>query len=387
LDRAQGVKDGSPAGDLSERAPPARRRSFLRRHAAKLTLSLAVACGLVYSIQRGGLKLIPKGADFQTVRWWILPIYAAAFVTLTWFRSTRWRFLLGAGTGLTKRRLFAISIVGFTAILLLPFRIGELVRPYLARTPAAEAARGPRRITMAMATSSIMAERVIDGLYLSLVLAASLVLVPTIHPLPEKVVGLPITVGQVRGYAYSILGLFSCLFVGVAAFYWMRSWAHALTLKLVGLVSRPIAEKVAGTFEQLADGLHVFGSRTRAVGFLFETTIYWGLSALGLGLLAWGSGVVHADGSVGNFGEACALLGMLGCAVMLPGPPGLLGVFQAGLYAGMVMYYPTVVVTGPGASFVFLTYAMQVVCQLAMTVWAISAVGIDVGRTALDALD
>ena len=130
-----------------------------------------------------------------------------------------------------------------------------------------------------------------------------------------------------RRYAYSILGLFSCLFVGVAAFYWMRTWAHALTLKARrARVAADLAEKVAGTFgAQLADGLHVFGSRTHALGFLFETTIYWGLSALGLGLLAWGSGVVHADGSVGSFGEACALLsGWLGCAVMLPraaGPP------------------------------------------------------------------
>jgi hypothetical protein len=381
------VKDGPLGARAGDPLPSQERQSFLRRHAVKLTASLVVGCALVYSIQKGGLKFIPRGADFQAVRWWTLPIYACGFVTLTWFRSTRWRFLLGAGTALTKRRLFAISLVGFTSILLLPFRIGELVRPYLARTPAAEASRGTRKITMAMATSSIMAERVIDGLYLSLVLAASLLLVPTIHPLPEKIVGLPITVAQVRGYAYSILGLFSALFAGVAAFYWTRTWAHVLTLKLVGLVSRRIAEKVAGTFEQLADGLHVFGSRTHALGFLFETTIYWGLSALGLWLLAWGSGVLHADGSAGTFGEACALLGMLGCAVMLPGPPGLLGVFQAGLYAGMVMYYPTAVVTGPGASFVFLTYATQVTCQLAMTVWAISALGVDVGRSALDALD
>jgi len=42
----------------------------------------------------------------------------------------------------------------------------------------------------------------------------------------------------------------------------------------------------------------------------------------------------------------------------------MLGVFQAGIYAGMTMFYPTRVVVGPGAAYVFLMYASQVVFQL-----------------------
>jgi len=41
-----------------------------------------------------------------------------------------------------------------------------------------------------------------------------------------------------------------------------------------------------------------------------------------------------------------------------------LGVFQAGIYAAMTMFYPTNVVVGAGAAYVFLLYACQVVCQL-----------------------
>ena len=86
----------------------------------------------------------------------------------------------------------------------------------------------------------------------------------------------------------------------------------------------------------------------------------------GMWILAWGCGVVHADGSPIVFGEACALMGMLGCAILIPGPPGMLGVFQAGIYAGMTMYFPTDIVTGPGAAYVFLMYATQVVLTLAL---------------------
>ena len=75
-------------------------------------------------------------------------------------------------------------------------------------------------------------------------------------------------------------------------------------------------------------------------------------------------------------------MGMLGCAILIPGPPGLLGVFQAGIYAGMTMYYPTSVVVGAGAAYVFLIYASQVVFQLAS-----GGVGLLTERGGLKALE
>jgi hypothetical protein len=349
--------------------------AFVRRHAVKLVASVAIACGLVYSIHKGGLKLVPEGGDFHALRWWAPPLYVGLCVAVTWYRSIRWRFLLRSVAEVPKRRLFAVSIMGFTAILLLPFRIGEIARPYLIRTRKEDTRPGERPITITTATSSIVAERVIDGLYLSIVLALALALVPTIHPLPERVGAIPISVHQVRMYGYGILGLFCVLFAIIAIFYFARSWAHRTTLRVVGMVSRGVAERLAAVFEKLADGLHIFGRGPDAQGFFVETTLYWGLTAVGLWLLAWGCGVVHADGSPGTFGEACGLMGMLGCSIMLPGPPGLLGTFQAGLYAGMAMYYPTAIVTGAGAAFVFLTYALQVITQLALTVWALYGLG------------
>jgi len=182
--------------------------------------------------------------------------------------------------------------------------------------------------------------------------------------LPDTVVGIPVSVQHVRYSGYLMLVLFCALFMTIAVFYFARSWAHRTTLAIVGKVSRSLAMRLATTAEKFADGLHVLGNGRDAAGFLFETTLYWLSNACGMWLLAWGSGVIHADGSSPTFGETCALMGMLGCAIFIPGPPGMLGVFQAGLYAGMTMYYPTHVVTGPGAAFVFLLYASQVVFQL-----------------------
>lgn len=328
-------------------------KGFVRRHAAKLVASAVITAGIVFTLQKGGLTLVPEGGDFHHVRWWTLPVYVLTLVSMSYFRAVRWRFLLRSFADVSRRRVLAVSWIGFAAILLMPFRIGEIVRPYMIRDKG--------KVSMSSATGTVMAERVVDGLFLSIVLALALVFVPTIQPLPEKVVGLPISVQQVRASGFVMLGVFTTAFATIAVFYFARAWAHKLTLAVFGLVSKSLAEKLAGMAEKLAAGLHFLGRGRDAGGFLFETAMYWGLNALGMWVLAWGCGVVHADGSAITFGEACALMGMLGCTILIPGPPGLLGVFQAGIYAGMTMYFPLHVVTGAGSAYVFLLYGIQLV--------------------------
>jgi hypothetical protein len=348
---------------------------FFKRHRGKLVASLLITLGIWLAMRKGGLKIVPEGGDFAQVKWWVVAGYPLTLALMTWFRSVRWRFLLRGVAEVPKKRLLSVSLVGFAAILLMPFRIGEFVRPYLVRTPPeVRGGRGGKRIeprpmgdkpiTMTAATSSVVAERIIDGLYLSVVLALALVFVPTVQPLPDKVVGIPVSVHQVRMSGYAMLGLFCVAFATIAVFYFARSWAHRTTLSVLGKVSMPLAEKLATMAEKFADGLHVFGRGRDALGFFVETTLYWLFNALGMWWLAWGCGVVHVDGSAPSFGEACAMMGMLGCAIIIPGPPGMLGVFQAGIYAAMTMYYPTSVVVRAGAAYVFLLYASQVVFQL-----------------------
>ncbi len=368
----------------TDKAPP---QGFFRRHALKLGASFFITAGIVFTIRKGGLKFVPEGGDFQHVRPWTVLVYVLSLFAVAWFRSVRWRFLLRSIAEVPRRRLFAVSMVGFAAILLLPFRIGEMVRPYMIRTAPGERerlldGRPGRPITLTAATSSVVAERIVDGLYLSVVLVLSLIFVPTIVPLPERVVGLPVSVHDVRMSGYAMFGLFLVAFTTIAVFYFARAWAHRATLAVIGKVSMKLAERLALMAEQLAEGLHVFGRGRDAFGFFLETTIYWAANVGGMWLLAWGCGVTHADGSAPTFGEACALMGMLGCAILIPGPPGMLGVFQAGIYAGMTMFYPTNIVLGAGAAYVFLMYASQCVLQVLL-----GGAGLALERGALRALE
>jgi glycosyltransferase 2 family protein len=327
---------------------------FLARHKTKLVLSAVITALIIYTLQKGGLSLVPQKKDFDAVNWWLVAAYPIPLIAMSYFRAVRWRFLLRPiAPNLPRRRLLAVSWIGFAAILLLPFRLGEFVRPVMIREKGV--------LSGSAATGTVVAERVVDGLFLSLVLAIALITVPHIEPLPEQVVGLPIKVAVVRQSGFLLLGLFAIAFVVIAVYYFARSWAHRVTLAVFGIVSKRLGEKLAGVAERLADGLHFFRQGRDAFGFLVESSLYWGLNAIGMWMLAYGCGVVHADGSAITFGETCAIMGMLGITILVPGPPGLLGTFHAGIYAGMTMYFPTSVVVGAGSAYVFLLYGTQLV--------------------------
>ena len=336
------------------------RRGFVRRNAGKLALSAIITGAILWGLHAIGLKLWPTGVTFAHVKWWTVPAYFVLLAARSWFRATRWRFLLRkVNDTLPTVRLLSISWIGFAAILLFPFRLGEFVRPMLLREKG--------KVSGTAATGSVVAERVVDGLYLSIVLAIALIFVPHIEPMPETDIDLPgggkvVISGQhIRASGFLMLAIFVVAFVVIAVFYFARSFAHKMTLMVFGIVSKKLAERLAQIPEKLADGLHFLGSGRDGLGFFLETSAYWIFNAGGMWLLAWGCGLAHADGSSITFGESCAMMGMLGIAVLIPGPPGLLGTFQAGIYAGMVMYFPIDVAKQNGASYVFLLYASQVV--------------------------
>jgi len=339
-------------------APPP---TFLRRHAGKLVASAIITCGIVYTLRKSGLPLLPAPACFAHVRWWTIPAYVATLIGMSYFRAVRWRFLLRSFADIPKKRILAVSWIGFAAIMLMPFRIGEVVRPYMIRHPGREARDGKivGKVSATAATGTVLAERIVDGLYLSVVLALALLFVPMMSPTPYTVVGLPVTIAQVRAYGYTMLGVFAVAFATIAVFYFARDLARRLTLAVFGIVSKKLAEKLANTAAKLADGLHFLGRARDAGPFLAETTLYWGLNALGMWLLAWGSGLPGI-----TFGESCALMGMLGVTILIPGPPGLVGIFQTGIYCGLSMYFAPEIVLQQGAAFTFLLFIIQFAWQV-----------------------
>jgi hypothetical protein len=349
--------------------------SFLRRNGLKLALSALITVGMLVALKKGGLTFLPDASCFAHVRWWTIPVYFATLFILTWFRAVRWRFLLRSFADVPKRRLLSVSCIGFAAILLTPFRIGEFVRPYMVRTKGTVDAQGRTvgAVTMSAATGTIVAERIVDGLFLSTVLAIALLTVPMVRPVPDKVVGLPVTIAEIRFFGYGTFWLFAGGFAVLVVYYVARDFARRATLSIVGLVSKKLAERLASIVENLAGGLHFLGRARDALPFLWETTLYWFFNALGMWILLWGSGVLRDDGGIPTFGQACAMMGLLGVSILIPGPPGLLGPFQLGIYAGITMFFPEHFVLAEGAAYVFLLYVCQFVWTCSSAAWFLVA--------------
>src|SRR5687767_8910858 len=100
----------------------------------------------------------------EALEWAEFAPYLAAYLGLMIVshlcRSLRWNYLLAPlGIKIPPGPLLAISSVGFMAILALPARLGELVRPGLMRK---------RGISASSALGTVAVERIIDGLMISL---------------------------------------------------------------------------------------------------------------------------------------------------------------------------------------------------------------------------
>ncbi|MGH7327171.1 MAG: lysylphosphatidylglycerol synthase transmembrane domain-containing protein, partial [Polyangiaceae bacterium] len=164
----------APPMDLAVSPSPTKdeQPGFFRRNLNKLVLSAIITACLLWGLHKSGLKMVPGWSSFSGINWWTVPGYALTLVVVHYFRAVRWRFLLGGVATIPKKRLITVSWVSFAAILLMPFRLGEFVRPLLIRQKGT-------KLTMSAATGTVVAERVVDGLYLSLILAVALFFVPT----------------------------------------------------------------------------------------------------------------------------------------------------------------------------------------------------------------
>ena len=168
------------------------------------------------------------------------------------------------GISLPLGRLLPISSVGFMAILVLPLRLGELVRPYFV------ARAGHVRMSAALGTVAV--ERIIDGLCISvLFFGAYLVSAST----SSAGSGFP---AELRVAAWlSLLG-----FLGLTSFLVLALFRTELAIRLFLRVSllQTIAPargaRVAERIRSVISGFRVLGDGRNLVLFLGHTAFTGG---------------------------------------------------------------------------------------------------------------
>jgi uncharacterized protein (TIRG00374 family) len=313
---------------------------------------LVLGGGLAWVLARGGLPLVPPASAFAAWRPWTLAVYILSLLIMHVLRAVRWRHLLRPVGGASLRSIVTVSWISFGALILAPFRSGELVRPYLITRRS--------RVRFWEAAGTIGAERVIDGVVLSVVLFASLQLAAPLSPLPDHVGNLHVPAALVPGAAYAVLVVFTSAFTLMGVFFFARDFARRATFAVIGLVSRDLAGRFAEIVERVAEGLRFLPSWRSTLPFLAETLGYWLANILGVQILAWGVGLTSV-----TFAEAAVTICCVGVGILVPAGPGYFGAFQLSTYMALAMYFPEAELIGPGAAFVFLFYVVQIAVHMA----------------------
>jgi hypothetical protein len=311
----------------------------------KLAISLLPALAFVWVLKSGGLPLLPAREDLARVDVGGLVLFVFVWFAHYFVRTARWYLLLAPIQRVPLWTVIRVACIGFLAVGLLPFRMGEAVRPILIRREG--------KLTAWAATGTVGAERVVDGLSISLILLISLRIAKPLDPLPDRIGELPIPAALVPGAAYVMALVFAGGCAVMMIFYFWRNWARKMTEAVIGVVSKPLATWLATRVEQVAEGLGFLRDARYAVPFLLATLLYWTLNASTWWVLAHACGL----GEIGFFGAA-ATMGVVALGILVPATPGFFGAFQLGIYCGLAMYLAPAIVMREGSVYSFLGYAL-----------------------------
>jgi uncharacterized protein (TIRG00374 family) len=307
-----------------------------------LLASLAVGAVCVWAAWPRHDQLAEIKHAFVTLRWGWVALYVATLVGVHFFRAWRWDFLLRpSGVRVPLGRLLAVSSVGFMAILALPARLGEFVRPYLI------AERG--RLTMSEALGTVAVERIIDGLMISFLVFFSF--------LSLSGPGAP---AWMMPAAYGSLGLFvaATIFLIVGVIAPERTARIAVRIALLDRFAPGLARRIEHMLVMLCRGFRVLGDVRNLAAFLLGTALYWGFNGFGMWILARGFDLPLS--LVGAF----ATMGLTGVGIMLPNSPGLIGQFHYFSQLGLLLYLPAALAKGPGVAYVAVLHGLQLVWYL-----------------------
>lgn len=316
------------------------------------SLALAVVIGAVFLyLAARTVPLESVWGYIQQVDWRLMGIGIAAFVVLYALchaaRIVRWYFLVRPIGEVDAPEVFRIGTVGFAAILLLPLRLGELVRPFLL------AKRND--VSGASALATIVVERVLDGLVIT-----GLLFVGLWTYQGDASTELARTVGTVAA-AIFVPALAMCF---VAAY--SRRIARDVVMATVGRVSESLGEKVATLLEQFATGFIAMARRGDIAPFLAATAVYWVANALSM----WVVLRIGFDLQVAPW-EVFTVMAVLVVGIMVPAGPALAGNFEYFMLQGLALFVPIdqAGVAGQAGAYAALVHLLQIAVIVVPGVW------------------
>jgi uncharacterized protein (TIRG00374 family) len=298
------------------------------------SLLVGVVC-VLYAIH--GVDRRQVLANIRTLPLAGVAAYLATLAVTHFFRSWRWNFLLRPlGAAVPLRRLLPISSVGFMAILALPVRLGEFVRPYFINREG--------RVRMSAALGTVAVERIVDGLLISILFFVSYAVSSASAFSPELRVGAWL----------SLLGFVALTtFLAIAQVWTDRTIDLVLRLSLLRRFAPTRAALLGERLRSLISGFKVMRDRRNFAIFLLQSCIYWGANGIGMWVLAQQMGLPL------SISAAFTTMAFTGVVLTLPNSPGLVGQFHAAIKLGLMAYLPLATVNAKGIAYAIVLHGIQ----------------------------
>ncbi len=306
----------------------------------------------------------PSGgrARVRGIAWgWVLP-YLGAFLFIHAARILRFGVLLRPLARLSLWRLTVVSSVGYMAIIALPLRLGEFVRPYLVTEDG---------ITFSGALGACVVELVLDGLAVCSILFGSVFIVAaagvTIPP------GLWLAGGLAAGLFTSTLGV-------LLLARWRRAGTLGVLRRLGEPISKPLTDKVLALVDGFLEGVGALPNRRLVVSLFTLTAVYWGANIAGHWFLLQAAGVVGPDGQDLGLVQAAAVMSVLAIGIILPAGPGFAGNFEAAARLGLGLFVATEILLTRGAAWTLMLHSLTLVLQAGIGLAFLATGQVSLGR-------
>ena len=238
--------------------------------------------------------------------WWLIPFVLLEGLSL-WARAKRWKVLLE--DRMETSRLFWLTGISYHLSNILPLRIGEVVKIYLATKNSG--IRGMRVV------SSVLLERMIDVVVVFLMLFAVLPFVPY----PSDLIGL----------TYWLVGLGSGGMVALFLMARRREVMVGIVRRICGYLSGKLGRVMGNGVDQLLLSIQRISMERLLKAFLLGF-VTWLTAALASYVLLLGF-LPDKSLYVGIFVTAIVALG-----IALPSVPGSLGLWEAATVGALAIF-------------------------------------------------
>jgi uncharacterized protein (TIRG00374 family) len=271
---------------------------------------LAVSAVCLYFALRGtDWGRVGQAFEHAHLHWVLASVLAALFSFLV--RTERWRVLLRPVADVPFMPAFSATAIGFGASMVLPLRLGEIIRPTLLARRV--------RLGVSAAISSIVLERLFDMLLvISCFLLASL-----IYQLPE----------DLRRGAIMLAVLAGGGFVFLVVVQRRRQTADRILERILARLPERPAGVVRGIVHGLLDGLSGLSDVATVVRVLVMSAALWGVICL-----TFVCGLLALDIDVPLISAGLVTMVIVAAFVFLPQAPGFVGTWQVGCVVALELF-------------------------------------------------